>query len=388
MILLLANGIDASFFQKRSKISSNALLASAENHSTSFSPYTHAKVQLTRQQLMNAQGRGIKSVLLSPDKSKIYSLNLEGLSVYEYDRKSRKLNRELRFKPTQGKGYNYQTRQWYSSMQEKPVEGCFSHDGKYLWVSLHNAGGIVAWNLHMVEKQIKQPIKEGYVVYSDQTRQLTQLKFIETGTTPKYISLAPEGDRLFVSNWHSNTISVIDISSDDPNDWKKIKDLKTKAVPRGIVASPSAKKLFSTNMASNSIMVRDMETYAVDTILTGYRQPRHLLEDEYYLYATLSSAEKLIKINKESLELSASCQTADDPRTIAFSEDKSLIFCTCYGDNKLEIYRAYDLEKVGEVKSYGGPVGVATYQEDNHVEVWVCNYKYASISIFDFDIVY
>jgi len=47
---------------------------------------------------------GVKSVLISPDGSRVYSMNLEGMSVYEFDRKSRKLLRKLSFIPTKGKG--------------------------------------------------------------------------------------------------------------------------------------------------------------------------------------------------------------------------------------------------------------------------------------------
>lgn len=83
-------------------------------------------------------GRSVKSVLFSPNTKYLYTLNLEGGSVYEFDQKTRKVNRELIFKQTKAKGYDYETRKWLdNSFAEKPVEGHFTHDGKYLWISLH-----------------------------------------------------------------------------------------------------------------------------------------------------------------------------------------------------------------------------------------------------------
>ena len=40
-------------------------------------------------------------------------------------------------------GWDYNQSRPIASFQEKPVEACFSHGDKILWVSLHNADGIV-----------------------------------------------------------------------------------------------------------------------------------------------------------------------------------------------------------------------------------------------------
>ena len=53
---------------------------------------------------------GVKSVLVSPDGSKVFSINLEGMSVYEFDRASRKILRKLEFIPHPGTGFDSQGR--------------------------------------------------------------------------------------------------------------------------------------------------------------------------------------------------------------------------------------------------------------------------------------
>ena len=49
------------------------------------------------------QRPGTKSVIFNATGSKLYAMNLEGMSVYEFDQSSRKLTREFKFTP-QGNG--------------------------------------------------------------------------------------------------------------------------------------------------------------------------------------------------------------------------------------------------------------------------------------------
>lgn len=154
---------------------------------------------------------GTKSIFISPDNEKVYTVNLEGMSIIEYDRQSRKKLREIEFIPTPGTGYDYQKRISIPSYQEKPVEACFIHNGKYLCISLHNAGGIVIWNLYNGKDSItNSSYKEAYLIdFIKRTKTKIKLPFINTGKTPKVIAETPDDRYLFVSNWHSNNVSQI-----------------------------------------------------------------------------------------------------------------------------------------------------------------------------------
>lgn len=86
---------------------------------------------------------GTKSVLFNGKGSRLYAMNLEGMSIYEFDQATRKVMHEFKFAPTRGTGWDYTKEKAIPSYEEKPVEACLSHDDKWLWVSLHNAEGIV-----------------------------------------------------------------------------------------------------------------------------------------------------------------------------------------------------------------------------------------------------
>ena len=103
-------------------------------------PYTNLEYEKT--EVLNA-APGTKSVLFNGEGTKLYAMNLEGMSVYEFDQSTKNVTREFKFKPTRGTGWDYEKDKPIASYQEKPVEACLSHNDKILWVSLHNAEGIV-----------------------------------------------------------------------------------------------------------------------------------------------------------------------------------------------------------------------------------------------------
>lgn len=332
-------------------------------------------------------GRGVKSVIFGKEGQYLYSLNLESMSIFEFERKSRTISRKLKFKATKGKGYNYTTKKWYDSYQEKPVEPCITHQGKYLWASLHNGGGVVAWNIQKTEV-LDSLYKIANITDSTGNTHQTHLRFIATGKTPKGMAVSPDGKYLFVSNWHSNTLSVINITSDHPMDWTVIKTIPTGAVPRGVLVSLDSKKVFVGHMASNTMSVIDVDSLKVIREVKIGRTPRHFIQDQNKLYATLSSPEKLLKIDTKTYQIDTLVSTKDDPRTIAFSPDHQLIFTTCYADELLQVFDTKTLTEFGTWPSKGKPVGVATYQQGNLIEAWVCNYTYATIKVFSFELVY
>src|SRR5687767_3258876 len=58
---------------------------------TLFKPYT--SLEYSKVELLQA-APGTKSVLFNTNGSKLYAMNLEGMSVYEFDQASRKIIRE------------------------------------------------------------------------------------------------------------------------------------------------------------------------------------------------------------------------------------------------------------------------------------------------------
>lgn len=344
-------------------------------------------VNLVKREQLKA-GRSVKSVLFSPDRKYLYTLNLEGGSVYEFDRATRKLNRKLIFKQTAAKGYDYEKHAWIAnSFEEKPVEGHFTHGGKYLWISLHNAEGVVAWNVQGNELITGKPFRIATIEHGKK-KVKTNLHFFQTGRTPKVITSTKHGKYLFVSNWHSHTVSVLDISSADPNNWKKVKDISVRPTPRGMCLSQDDKTLYVGLMGSDFLYAVGIDSLKVLKKYTVGNNPRHLLNTGESMYISLSRTEKLLKINQDNLTIQKRSNTQDDPRTIGISPDQSMIFTTCYSDNVIQIFDAQHLNVLASIESKGKPVGLDVFQQENRVEVWVGNYTASTVNVFTFDVEY
>jgi len=331
-------------------------------------------------------GLGTKSVVFDRQRKYLYAMNLEGMSIKVFDRNEKSLVKTLKFKPTRAKGYDYQKNKWFDSYAEKPVEACLTHEGRYLWISLHNAGGVVLWDLKK-QKQLngKEKISAKITDYLADSSYQVQLPFIATGKTPKFIASTTDNKYVFVSNWHDHTVSVIDTQNENPILWKVVKQLKASGVPRGLAVSHNNEKLYVAHMGKGFISVFDIKTLELDIKKYVGATPRHLLVDNQFLYVSLSSPEKILKLNQDSLTLINSVKTLDDPRTISFSNDSSLIVATCYADDKIQIFGKDSLNLLGSWESKGKPVGVDVFQQDSIVETWVCNYTNGNIKVFTFN---
>ncbi len=357
-----------------------------------FSKPAYPRLELIRKETLKA-GYGVKSVLISPDGADVYSLNLEAMSIYDFDRASREIRRKLVFVPHKGKGFDYKKKKWIDSYQEKPVEAHITHNGRFLWASLHNAGGVVVWDLQGGDTCVDgRPCKEAWLherivnataggkpVFSSRK---IKLLLIKTGRTPKVIAASPDGRYLFVANWHSNTVSVIRIASPNPADWAKIADFKAGPVPRGLAVSPDSRYLYVAIMGGNAVRVFDLDTFKpVHDIRVGVN-PRHILLDGHYLYASLNMASRLVKVDTRTDRVLDSADTDMAPRTVAISRDKRFIFAVCYKGGELQAFSGGSLRGQGAWKSPGRPVAVDVYQGGDIYEVWVGDYTAGRLNVF------
>jgi hypothetical protein len=151
-----------------------------------LAPYSD--IEYEKKELLTA-AKGTKSVLFNTNGSRLYAMNLEGMSVYEFDQSTRKVIKEFKFKPTKGTGWDYEKDKPIPSYEEKPVEACITHNDKILWVSLHNAEGIVPIKLDSAFTDKNTTTKKGKkitVVYPGLTQKDSfYVPLIKTGKTPK-----------------------------------------------------------------------------------------------------------------------------------------------------------------------------------------------------------
>lgn len=352
-----------------------------------YSAIEYSKVELLR------AAPGTKSVLFNTIGSKLYAMNLEGMSIYEFDQPSRKVIREFKFKPTKGTGWDYVKDKPIPSYQEKPVEACLSHNDSLLWVSLHNAEGIVPIWLDPISANKKaigvQSVKKVTVVYPGETRKDTfDVPLIKTGKTPKIISRTADNKYLLVSNWHSYNISVLEMNKDQYPFGKVISTVPVSSIPRGVVVDDKNKRSYVAIMGGASIAVLNNDTWKQDTVMNVESNPRHVVMDTSgNLFVSYNRLAKIACIDAATGNTLFTASTKAQPRTIILSKNHKFLFVTCYSSDTVDVFKINDdsFSKVKSLPCKGHPVGVDIFENNDILEAWVCSYSNGTISVFTFN---
>lgn len=365
-------------------------------------PKSYSSLEYSKVELLNA-APGTKSVLFNTDGSKLYAMNLEGMSIYEFDQASRKILREFKFKPTKGTGWDYVKEKPIPSYQEKPVEACLSHDDKILWVSLHNAEGIVpirvdsiGANLSALTTELsgghgekKQAVKRVRVVYPGSTQKDSfYVPLIKTGKTPKIISRTANSKYLLVSNWHSYNVSVLETDKDQYPFAKVISTVPVPSIPRGIAVDDKANRSFVAIMGGASLTVINNSVWMKEDEIPVESNPRHIVMDTSdRLFVSYNRLAKIACIDANTGNTLFTASTHAQPRTIILSKNHKFLFVTCYNSDFVDMFKINDdnFEKINSLPCKGHPVGVDIFETDEILEAWVCSYSNGSISVFTFN---
>ncbi len=339
---------------------------------------------------------GTKSVLFTRDGSKLYAMNLEGMSIYEFDRATRKVLREFRFKPTPGQGWDYAKDKPIPSFEEKPVEACLSHDDRILWVSLHNAEGIVPIWLESSEankipdtlNRKQHKLKRVRVLYPGQDRiDSFEVPLIRTGKTPKIIARTSDNSNLLVSNWHSYNVSVLKTDTTQFPYAFKVVNIPVSSIPRGIAVEDAFNRSFVAIMGGASISVINNSVWMKEKDIPVASNPRHIVTDTSgHLFVSYNRLARIACIDTETGKTLFSITTKAQPRTLILSKNQKFLFVTCYSSDTVEVFRINEdaFTRVASLPCPGHPVGVDIYEDDETLEAWVCSYTNGSISVFTF----
>ena len=213
-----------------------------------------------------------------------------------------------------------------------------------------------------------------------------RLLLIKTGKTPKVVTSSPDGRYLFVANWHSDSVSVLQIDSADPRDWSVTRTLASGRVPRGLSVSRDSRHLYVADMGGSVVAVYDLSTLGRTGEINVGRNPRHLVDDGTHVYASPSiEPPSSSALAPQAGLIDASADTCKSPRTIALDANRSIAFVVCYHADRLQAFSLPELRLINSWECSGHPVGVDTYEDGSALEVWVANYTAGTIKVFSYD---
>lgn len=332
-----------------------------------------------------------KSVSVSPDGTKYYINSLEGYKTVVYDQKTNnklavvthkfsKKDSLLWAKPSglyEFKG-EYANPNTFSG---KPVESCFSHGGRYVWIPYYRR----SFDRNAVEPS-------ALAVIDSRTDRI--IKLMETGALPKMVASSPDGRFVAVSHWGENTVGIINIESNNPDDWHYVDcftidyKLKLDFDPnvtvnrdngsgyslRGTCFTPDSRYLLVGCMGGiGAIAVIDLQTMRYLGRVTGMMpNVRHLVIQDGWIYLSINNggAVQRMRLDKFIGFLSSfnnrrvksegwqTCRVPKGARTISLTPDGRYIFAACNFSSTLAIVKTDSFKLIGEIPVDSYPVGL------------------------------
>ena len=322
-------------------------------------------------------GRCPKGIAMSPDGKYAAVTNLEGGNVLFYDTKTGKPVKKIQFTITRGTGFDYQQKKRVPSFREKPVECIFSKDGKWLFISLHNDCGIAAFAMENGRLDFPSLKKAAVIDLVTGEKYVCDIPYIRTGITPKVMTFSPDGKYLYVSNWHSGNISVIETDS-----LKKLYDFWDLKQPRGISYYSRENYILAANFNADYITVLDTRKRTSAYLIRTGKNPRHIIQgaDEDTFFVSLASKGYVAKINMAKRKITGMAKVGNSPRTIAITYDGQYLFSANYYDNTVSVVDTSTMKQTGCYTAGVHPCGLCITTDNK--ELWVTNYLSNDITIF------
>ena len=334
-----------------------------------------------------------KSVKYSKDGTKFYVQSLEGYTTSIYDSKSKSLIKTLiheftvvndsLFKDGETTIYNYpykQNRKQKNVFLGKPVESCFSHGGKYLWVTYY--------------RRDFDPIAQSpSAVAIIDTESDVIVRVMPTGPLPKMIACSPDNKRIAITHWGDNTVAIVDIDSDDPFDFNFVKhsvvdykmstefssshvnrDASCGFCLRGTSYTPDGQFLLVGRMGGGGIAIFDAVNYDyLGTVFGMMSNVRHLVVKDDYLYISCNrpgyvqrcSWRELVKTRLDSQERKVNYSAFENvyvgtgARTIVLTSDGKYLYAAANSVSKIVAVRTSDMKVVAKIPADSYPVGMA-----------------------------
>ena len=255
-----------------------------------------------------------------------------------------------------------------------PVEGTFSPDGKYLYVSNYAMYG-KGFNKEGTDTCSPADGYDKSFVYRINRSNYQIDSVYPVGSVPKVVEVTPDNKYVLVANWCSYTVSVISVEKN-----KIVKTIKIGRYPRGIAVNNDSTKAYVAEMGGNRIHVINLQDFSTSLIPIG-SNPRAIVlsPDNSTLYVTMNLSGRVASWNLVTNTRGKSVKTGNAARSLAISKDGSALYVVNYKSDTMSRVRTSDMKVTQNIKVCNEPIGI-TYDVETS-NTWVACYK-GQIKIF------
>lgn len=334
-----------------------------------------------------------KSAHFHPDGTKYYINSLEGCVTIVYDARTNQKIKVIKHSFNRSNAYLFaepsalfhfkhysQSKRDLNTFEGRPVESAFSHGGRYLWIPYYRRS-----------YDINAQDPSAMAIVDTENDEI--IKVMGTGPLPKMVATSHNGKYLAVAHWGDNTVSLLDISSNNPDRWHYVnlyvvdhqlkldysmthhvnRDAGSGYMLRGTVFTPDDRYLLVACMGGGGgIAVIDVLRNVYLGRLTGIYNARHLLVKNGYLYASLN-VEGIVQriplakvvatiqgMKGKTKELSGwqRCKVGAGTRTISISPSGNYLFAACNSASRVYVVDTRTMTQVTSIVVDSYPVGL------------------------------
>ena len=257
----------------------------------------------------------------------------------------------------------------YSSIYKgAPVEGAYSPDGKYLYVTNYAMYG-KGYNHEGHDTCSPASGYDSSFLYRINLDNYEIDNVYPVGSVPKVVEVTPDNKYVLVSNWCSYDLKVISVASQ-----KIIKTIKIGRYPRGIAVSNDSKFAYVAEMGGNRIHVINLEDFSVSYIPIG-SNPRAIVlsPDNTKLYVTMNLSGRVASWDLVANKAGKTVKTGNAARSLAISADGSSLFVVNFNSDTVSKVRTSDMKVLQTISACNEPIGI-TYDAPTN-NTWVACYK-------------
>ena len=257
--------------------------------------------------------------------------------------------------------------QYSGSYKGAPVEGAFSPDGKYLYVSNYAMYG-KGFNHEGHDTCSPASGFDRSFLYRIDLASYAIDAVYQVGVVPKVVEVTPDNKYILVSHWCSYDLRIISVETQ-----KVVKTLKIGAYPRGITVSPDGQTAYVAQMGGTTIHQISLKDFSERIIQIGLN-PRAIVlsPDGKILYATLNSSGKVTAYDLVKHKKIGTVTTGKAARSLAISTDGTALFVVNFESDTMSKVRTSDMKVLQTVKACNQPIGV-TYEPTTD-RTWVACY--------------
>lgn len=255
-----------------------------------------------------------------------------------------------------------------SSFKGAPVEGAYSPDGKYLYVTNYAMYG-PGFNKEGHDTCSPASGYDTSFVYRINRSNYQVDAVYPVGSVPKVVEVTPDNKYVLVTNWCSYTLTVISISTQ-----KVIKTIKIGRYPRGIAVSKDSKRAYVAEMGGSRIHVINLEDFSISYIPIG-SNPRAIVlsPDNSMLYVTMNLSGRVASWDLVANKAGKTVKTGNAARSLAISSDGTALFVVNFNSDTISKVKTSDMKLLQTLKACDEPIGI-TYDAPTN-NTWVACYK-------------